>query len=353
MAGLRRGCHRERRHHSSRAAPATCGTQHGRQPLGRLRGRRLRGRHGRRGKLGCNGRLQGPEGGGLLAGLRHRGGRRRHGELGPRRTWTRSTSPSDRRTARTSARPATSGIIGWYVPPWLAKAHPDILDWQNLNKYAEEFKTSESGGKGQFLDGDPSYVTNDEALVKNLEPRLQGRLRGQRGRAHPGVPQGRAAARTWVIGYFYSRSGSSPRCRCRRSKLPPYTPGCDADAGQGGLRLPGLQAQQDRQHEVRQVGQPGLRPGQELPLDQRTTRTTSSKLIAVEKMSPEDAAAEVDRRQSRQGGRLDEGHRLTVVGAGRVVRRPDGPVGERHGDRIVPDRHHRSARTGQVRSVPL
>ena len=30
------------------------------------------------------------------------------------------------------------------------------------------FKTSESGGKGQLLDGDPSYVTNDEALVKNL-----------------------------------------------------------------------------------------------------------------------------------------------------------------------------------------
>ena len=31
------------------------------------------------------------------------------------------------------------------------------------------FKTSESGGKGQLLDGDPSYVTNDEALVKNLK----------------------------------------------------------------------------------------------------------------------------------------------------------------------------------------
>ena len=31
------------------------------------------------------------------------------------------------------------------------------------------FKTSESGGKGQLLDGDPSYVTNDEALVKNLD----------------------------------------------------------------------------------------------------------------------------------------------------------------------------------------
>jgi glycine betaine/proline transport system ATP-binding protein len=41
----------------------------------------------------------------------------------------------------------------------------DITDYKNLNKYAGLFKTSESKGKGQLLDGDPSYVTNDEALV--------------------------------------------------------------------------------------------------------------------------------------------------------------------------------------------
>ena len=50
----------------------------------------------------------------------------------------------------------------------MAEKYPDITDWKNLNKYADMFKTSESGGKGQLLDGDPSYVTNDEALVKNL-----------------------------------------------------------------------------------------------------------------------------------------------------------------------------------------
>ena len=50
----------------------------------------------------------------------------------------------------------------------MAEKYPDITDWKNLNKYADLFKTSESGGKGQLLDGDPSYVTNDEALVKNL-----------------------------------------------------------------------------------------------------------------------------------------------------------------------------------------
>ena len=61
------------------------------------------------------------------------------------------------------------GIIGWYVPQWMAEEYPDILDWENLNDYADMFETSESDGKGQLLDGDPSYVTNDEALVKNLD----------------------------------------------------------------------------------------------------------------------------------------------------------------------------------------
>ncbi|MBA2464904.1 MAG: glycine/betaine ABC transporter substrate-binding protein, partial [Nocardioidaceae bacterium] len=60
------------------------------------------------------------------------------------------------------------GIIGWYVPPWLAEEHPDILEWKNLNKYASEFATSESGDKGQFLGADPSYVQFDEAIVSNL-----------------------------------------------------------------------------------------------------------------------------------------------------------------------------------------
>src|SRR5688572_28728638 len=40
------------------------------------------------------------------------------------------------------------GIIGWYVPPWLAEEHPEVLDWENLNDFASEFATSETGDKG-------------------------------------------------------------------------------------------------------------------------------------------------------------------------------------------------------------
>ena len=61
------------------------------------------------------------------------------------------------------------GIIGWYVPQWMVDKYPGITDWKNLNKYADLFKTSESGDKGQLLFGDPSYVSNENAIISNLK----------------------------------------------------------------------------------------------------------------------------------------------------------------------------------------
>ena len=42
------------------------------------------------------------------------------------------------------------GLIGWFVPQWMTEKYPDITDYKNLNKYADLFKTSESGDKGQL-----------------------------------------------------------------------------------------------------------------------------------------------------------------------------------------------------------
>jgi glycine betaine/proline transport system substrate-binding protein len=121
------------------------------------------------------------------------------------------------------------GIIGWYVPPWLAKAYPDITNWQNLNKYADKFKTSESGGKGQFLDGDPSYVTNDVALVKNLSLNFKVVFAG----SETALIQAFKTAeeqKKWVIGYFYEPQWFLSEVALVHVDLPAYTPGCDADA---------------------------------------------------------------------------------------------------------------------------
>src|SRR5688572_13651839 len=51
---------------------------------------------------------------------------------------------TDKKVAQDLGPNGVTGIIGWYVPEWMVTEHPDITDWNNLNKYADLFKTSES-----------------------------------------------------------------------------------------------------------------------------------------------------------------------------------------------------------------
>jgi glycine betaine/proline transport system substrate-binding protein len=117
------------------------------------------------------------------------------------------------------------GIIGWYVPPWLAEEHPDILDYKNLNKYAEDFKTSESGGKGQFLGADPSYVQFDEAIVSNLKLNFKVVFSGSEAATIQAF-QKAEKNKEFLIGYFYEPQWLFADVPLEKVKLPPYEEGC-------------------------------------------------------------------------------------------------------------------------------
>jgi glycine betaine/proline transport system substrate-binding protein len=120
------------------------------------------------------------------------------------------------------------GIIGWYVPPWLAEEYPDITDWENLNKYAENFATAETGDKGQLLDGDPSFVTNDEALVENLDLNFEVVYAGSEAALIQAFRKAEAN-QEWVIGYFYEPQWFLSEVPLVKVNLPEWEEGCDAD----------------------------------------------------------------------------------------------------------------------------
>jgi glycine betaine/proline transport system substrate-binding protein len=136
---------------------------------------------------------------------------------------------TEKKVAVDAGSTGVDGIIGWFVPPWLATEHPDILDWNNLNKYAENFKTSESGDKGQLLDGDPSFVTSDEGIINGLGLDFQVVYAGSEAAL---IEAFRSAEqnKTWLIGYFYSPQWFLNEVPLKEVKLPEYTDGCDADA---------------------------------------------------------------------------------------------------------------------------
>ena len=60
--------------------------------------------------------------------------------------------------------------IGWYVPTFVVEEHPELATWEGFMdpELASLFATPESGDLGQFLMGDPGYVTFDEQIIANL-----------------------------------------------------------------------------------------------------------------------------------------------------------------------------------------
>ncbi len=64
-----------------------------------------------------------------------------------------------------------SAKIGWYIPKAVADEYPALTTWEGFadDELASMFKTAESGDLGQFLMGDPSYVSYDEQIIANLE----------------------------------------------------------------------------------------------------------------------------------------------------------------------------------------
>lgn len=134
----------------------------------------------------------------------------------------------DQGTAQDAGPNGNVGVIGWYLPPWMVEEYPDITEWENLNTYADLFATSESGGKGQLLDGDPSFVTNDEALVQNLDLNFTVVYAG----SEPALIQAFRAAeenREPLLGYFYAPQWFLSEVELVKVNLPPFEEGCDAD----------------------------------------------------------------------------------------------------------------------------
>ncbi|MCX5264565.1 ABC transporter substrate-binding protein [Streptomyces sp. NBC_00199] len=195
---------------------------------------------------------------------------------------------TQQKTAVEAGSTGNKGIIGWYVPPWLAKAHPDITDWNNLNKYAANFKTSESGGKGQLLDGDPSYVTNDEALVKNLKLDFKVVYAG----SETALIQAYRKAeknREWVIGYFYEPQWFLSEVPLVKVNLPAYKTGCDADAEKIACDYPVYDLDKVVSAEFAKSGSPAYDLVKKFNWT-NDDQNVVAKYIAVDKMTPEAAA---------------------------------------------------------------
>jgi len=194
----------------------------------------------------------------------------------------------DQKTAVRVGSTGNTGTIGWYVPPWMAKQYPDITDYKNLNKYADMFKTSESGGQGQLLDGDPSFVTNDAALVKNLNLNFKVVYAGSEAALIQSFRQAEKDKKP-MLGYFYEPQWFLLEVELVKVELPKYAAGCDADAEKVACDYPPYDLDKIASKKFMDEGGPAA----DLVTKFKWTNDDQNlvaKYIAVDKMSPEDAA---------------------------------------------------------------
>ncbi|MFE2648104.1 ABC transporter substrate-binding protein [Streptomyces nigra] len=203
----------------------------------------------------------------------------------------------DKKTIVNAGDLGVTGHIGWYVPTYFAKAHPDVTDWKNLNKYADRMRTPESGGKGQLMDGSPSYVTNDKALVKNLDLDYQVVFAGSEAAQITQIKQFAKEKKPFLT-YWYSPQWLFEKVPMTEVKLPEYKEGCDADPEKVACAYPHTPLQKYLNADFARSG------GDAAALLKNFRWTTEdqnevSLLIADRKMSPQEAAKKwVDAHES-------------------------------------------------------
>jgi glycine betaine/proline transport system substrate-binding protein len=194
----------------------------------------------------------------------------------------------DKKTITAGGELGVTGHIGWFVPTYLAKQHPDITNWKNLNKYSHLFRTPESGDKGQLMDGSPSYVTNDKALVKNLKLDYQVVFAGSEAAQITQMRQFAKEKKPFLT-YWYTPQWLFEKVPMTEVKLPPYKEGCDADPEKVACAYPHTPLQKYLNSGFAKNG------GKAAAFLKKFKWTTEdqnevSLMIADKKMTPEDAA---------------------------------------------------------------
>ncbi len=128
------------------------------------------------------------------------------------------------------------GRIGWYVPTYVVEQYPELATWEGYRdpELAKLFATAETGDKGQFLAGDPSWVSYDEDIIRNLGLELQVVYAGSE-EAILAALDAAYSRQEPILFYFWTPHSIFARYDLTRVELPPYSDECYARADEGGV----------------------------------------------------------------------------------------------------------------------
>jgi glycine betaine/proline transport system substrate-binding protein len=128
------------------------------------------------------------------------------------------------------------GKIGWYTPSYMVEKDPSLATWEGFKKpdVAAAYATAETGDKGQFLAGDPSWVQYDGDIITNLGLNFQVVNAGSE-EAILAALDSAASREEPVLFYFWTPHSIHAKYELTAVKLPDYSEECYAKAESGGV----------------------------------------------------------------------------------------------------------------------
>ena len=124
----------------------------------------------------------------------------------------------------------TTGQIGWFVPDYVVKDHPEVATWEGLKDpaIAKLFATASTGDKGRFLGTDPSYSQYDEPIIANLGLPFEVQMSGSEA-ATVAELDSAVAAKKPILMYWWTPTAAAGKYHLVEVKLPEHTDGCYDD----------------------------------------------------------------------------------------------------------------------------
>ncbi|SFB85612.1 glycine betaine ABC transporter substrate-binding protein [Streptomyces aidingensis] len=129
------------------------------------------------------------------------------------------------------------GHIGWFVPKAYADAHPEVKTWEGLNDLAEDFRTAESGDKGQLLNGDPGYTSYDKEIVRELGLDFQVVEAGSEEALISAIQRADREG-TPLLTYWWTPHWLNAEVELVEVELPPYSEECYEDLSKVACAYP-------------------------------------------------------------------------------------------------------------------
>jgi glycine betaine/proline transport system substrate-binding protein len=114
------------------------------------------------------------------------------------------------------------GNIGWWIPTYLVEEHPELARWQGL-------KGREDLVNGEFLAGDPTFVSYDREIIKSLGLNLKVVNTGSERALIQAIDEAYRAKRPF-LSYFYTPHWAHRKYDLTEVQLPAYDEQCEEAA---------------------------------------------------------------------------------------------------------------------------